>query len=211
MIFPSLSQKSGRAAGAFRWLCRFFYSNLLLAFCLDRLHTEDEVDEVAEPHNSENSAGNVERFSQHQEKADGHQAASRTSGCLPWSARSCPFSSRMSRGVFDRALCRETMCAAFPTSLQSRTPSQGRTAPWAAPAARCRRSRAQAHAAEDAGRKASFSFIGFLSPVSFFRALSSPRGGLRRRGDRKSSAGRKSASRRGSFHACQVCSSARGS
>ena len=50
MIFPSLSQKSGRAAGAFRWLCRFFYSNLLLAFCLDRLHTEDEVDEVAEPH-----------------------------------------------------------------------------------------------------------------------------------------------------------------
>ena len=58
----------GRAAGAFRGLCRFFYSNLLLAFCLDRLHTEEEVDEVAEPHNSENSAGNVERFSQHQEK-----------------------------------------------------------------------------------------------------------------------------------------------
>lgn len=28
---------------------------------------------AAEPHNSENSAGNVERFSQHQEKADGHQ------------------------------------------------------------------------------------------------------------------------------------------
>ena len=28
---------------------------------------------VSEPHNSENSAGNVERFSQHQEKADGHQ------------------------------------------------------------------------------------------------------------------------------------------
>ena len=73
MIFPPLSQKSGRVAGAFRWLCRFFYSNLLLAFCLDRLHTEEEVDEVAEPHNSENSAGNVERFSQHQEKADGHQ------------------------------------------------------------------------------------------------------------------------------------------
>jgi len=60
-------------------------------------------------------------------------------------------------------------------------------------------------------KKRRFSFIGFLSPVSFFRALSSPRGGLRRRGDRKSSAGRKSASRRGSFHACQVCSSARGS
>lgn len=73
MIFSLLSQKAGRAAGAFRWLCRFFYSNLLLAFCLDRLHTEEEVDEVSEPHNSENSAGNVERFSQHQEKADGHQ------------------------------------------------------------------------------------------------------------------------------------------
>ena len=28
---------------------------------------------MSEPHNSENSAGNVERFSQHQEKADGHQ------------------------------------------------------------------------------------------------------------------------------------------
>ena len=73
MIFPPLSQKSGRVAGAFRWLCRFFYSNPLLAFCLDRLHTEEEVDEVAEPHNSENSAENVKRFSQHQEKADGHQ------------------------------------------------------------------------------------------------------------------------------------------
>lgn len=60
-------------------------------------------------------------------------------------------------------------------------------------------------------KKRRFSFIGFLSPVSFFRALSPPRGGLRRRGDRKSSAGRKSASRRGSFHACQVCSSARDS
>ena len=60
-------------------------------------------------------------------------------------------------------------------------------------------------------KKRRFSFIGFLSSVSFFRALSPPRGGLQRRGDRRSSAGRKSASRRGSFHACQVCSSARDS
>ena len=68
-----LMSDKGAFIGAFRRLCRFFYSNLLLAFCLDRLHTEEEVDVVAEPHNSENSAGNVERFSQHQEKADGHQ------------------------------------------------------------------------------------------------------------------------------------------
>lgn len=72
-IFPPSLSKKRQSRRSIPVALPLFYSNLLLAFCLDRLHTEEEVDEVTEPHNSENSAGNVERFSQHQEKADGHQ------------------------------------------------------------------------------------------------------------------------------------------
>ena len=114
----------------------------------------------------------MSRFSQHQEKPTdiltrhrGHRMPALVCAVMPF------FLLRMSRGVFDRALCREAMCAAFPTSLQSRTPSQEER----------HRGQHRQHDADAAERKGTrsrgsrkkrrFSFIGFLSPVSFFFAL----------------------------------------